>query len=268
MNHMSSLRAYQAGFSLALSELGTYRINFFFGRLREFILFGALLFLFQAIPHGVGDYSPEELMTYILGSTLISSLIFVHGMHRISFEIADGDLTNYLVRPVRYLPFWFARLLAPRSVLLLSHLLMILLFFVLFPNTHFIFQKDPKIILSVLALTFGAISIVQMLDFIAGLLAFWTNRAHGPRWLMIILIQFLSGAYLPLDLLPHWLQKILFATPFPSLIHTPLQVYLSDFSSEQFLHAIFAQLVWIGILGGILYTLWKKGVQTYEAYGR
>lgn len=263
-----SLRPYIAGFRLAMARELTYRANFLFGRLRELIIFSALLFLFQAIPNTIGGYDHDHIATYFILGTFLSSLVLVFGMHNMAGEIADGDLTNYLLRPINYFGFWFARLAATRCLTVVVGIFQIIILLVLFPSIHLVRPTSTHIVLATLVMFFGGLITVHILDFIGATFSFWTHRGHGTRWLIMVLIQFLCGAYLPLDLFPKIIQDILLATPFPSIVYLPIKTYLGDLTSPMIVHAIIFQWVWNLILGTLCLLLWKRGVKTYEAYGR
>jgi ABC-2 type transport system permease protein len=270
-----SLRPYLAGFRLALSQELIHRGNFFVGKAREFLFFGALLLVFQKLPHGLGHWSQAQLFTYTIISALVSSQIVTQGTNTIANEIADGDLTNFLLRPMSYLGYCLSRILAARALSVFGGLISITILLLIFPNIHLtIAASSPFSVLdarhSILfasLLFLGSLALMQLIDFIAGLLSFWTDRAYGPRFLTLILVQFCSGAYLPIDTLPPTVQKVLHATPFPSLIYAPVAT-LIDGVSIQTTQALKTQLVWMCILGIILAIIWRQGVRSYAAYGK
>lgn len=265
---MSVLGSYRVSFFLALNTQLAYRVNFVIGRMRDFLVYGALLLLYVALPQGSGDYSQAELLTYVLISSLFSSTAFVYGMHTIADEINFGDLTNYLLRPINYFGYWISRLAAERSLLLIGGGLQVLFLLWLFSSSSFIFQTNVWHLFQTVVLFIGSIVLIQTLDFIGGLFSFWTNKGHGPRWLITIFIQFLSGSYLPLDTLPDPVRAVLAWTPFPSVIFAPLQAYLGRMDTSAWLISVLVQWFWIGIMTLILRVLWRKGLRVYGAYGR
>lgn len=256
------------GFKLALSNEFIYRTNFLIGRLGEFVAYAALLYLFHALPQGAGGYDSTRLLTYVLGAALMSSVLFVYGMHSIADEITDGDLMNYLLRPIRYLSFWIARVAATRVLSLLTGIMGVGVLLLLIPRVNLFWQSNFLTIIFSVALVLGSLCIVQLLDLIAGLFAFWADRSHGPRWMVTVLILFLSGAYFPLDLFPAWVQTVLSYTPFPLLLFAPLKVYLGQIPQEDIPQLFILQGIWIVLFLITLLTVWKKGVKGYAAYGR
>jgi ABC-2 type transport system permease protein len=139
-------------------------------------------------------------------------------------EIFSGDLSNYLLRPIKYYGYWLARTLAHRSILVVSGVLEIGLLSLLFQGQPLV-VPTPVGVAQFLALLVLAVGIIQVIDFMAATLAIWTGRAFGPRFVTYgILIPFLSGAFVPLDILPYWARTALAWTPFPLTAFAPLHV--------------------------------------------
>ena len=265
---MLSLGPYKKSFSLAWRTQLTYRVNFIVGRLREFVVYGAMLLLYSALPQGSGSYSQSDLLTYTIMSSLLGSAAFLYGMHSIADEISGGDLTNYLLRPINYFGYWVSQLLAQRSLLLLGGFAQLALLVWLFSAQHFTFQTQPFALLQTVVLYLGSLALIQGLDFMGGLFSFWTNKGHGMRWLIMIFIQFLSGSYIPLDALPDWAHTLLTWTPFPSLLFAPLQAYLGRLTLLGWIQTLTIQWAWIAVTYFLVRALWKRGLKTYGAYGR
>lgn len=265
---MLRLGPYIRSFWLAWSTQLSYRLNFIVGRLREFVVYGAMLLLYSALPQGSGSYSQSDLLTYTLISSLFGSAIFIYIMTSIANEIAEGNLTNYLLRPINYFGFWISQSLAARVLTFGGGLLQLALLTWLFSDKPLALQNNIFILLQTAILFLGALTLVQALDFVGGLFSFWTNRGHGMRWLIMILIQFLSGSYIPLDTLPGPVHQILRWTPFPSLLFAPLQSYLGRLTTSVWLQTVMVQWVWIGIIVLLVRLFWTRGLKTYGAYGR
>ncbi len=254
-------------YRLGLARELTYRVNFFFGQLRYFLLFATLIFFTLAIRRTVGDYTTEQLLTYYLFAGVITNLLMADSMEQISNEIAEGDLSNYLLRPMNYFGYWTARLLGFRTITLFATLFGIFLL-TLVPGVNFFFQTDPTALLQSATLFGMSFIIVELLHFSVALLAFWANRAFGPRWLLVNLLYFLTGLFIPVDLFPAWAQNILWWTPFPTLVYGTTKAYLGLVTKPEFVHMLLTQTVWIIIFGIILSIIWTRGVRSYEAYGR
>lgn len=99
---MASSRTYLISFQLALANELAHRANFLFGVARHFITFTSVLFVFSALPAGVGEYSREQTLTYVVMSAFVSSLIMAFASKPMLDEVSNGFLANYLVKPVHY----------------------------------------------------------------------------------------------------------------------------------------------------------------------
>jgi ABC-2 type transport system permease protein len=84
--------------------------------------------------------------------------------------------------------------------------------------------------------------------FLVSLAAFWTQDAIGLGRAAWALNIFLSGFIMPNAFLPDWLRTLTQATPFPSMINTPIEIYLGVLDRSALLGALAAQLAWFLIL--------------------
>ncbi len=262
-----SMGKYSTAFQMALSRELMYRANFIFGRLRALVIFTSLIFVFREFSQHARGYTQEELITYIVLAGAFYMVFFVYSMDSIAQDIVESDLINYLLRPINYFTFWFCRIAAMRTLNTFAAIigLAIILFVT---QSSFFLQTNGFALLQFLILSLGALTIISLIDFNAGILSFWTYRSFGPRFMAMIGIQFLSGAYSPLDIFPQWLLQIYSATPFPSIVFVPITAYLGRYETGGFLSVLAVQVVWIGILAVLLALLWKKGIRSYEATGR
>lgn len=263
---MRFLRKYLVAYRLGISRELTYRVNFFFGQLRFFLVFFTLIYFVLALGKGVGMYSEDQLITYYIFAGVATNLIMADAMESISNQIAEGDLSNYLLRPINYFGYWSARLLGTRTLTLVATSFGMFLL-TLVPRVDFFIQTNPVILLQSAVLLCAALVIVDLLKFSVSFLAFWANRAFGPRWLLVNLLLFMTGLFIPVDLFPDWFQRILWWTPFPRLVYGTTKAYLGVLAPGEFEHMLLMQLAWVVILFCVLTFIWRRGVKSYEAYG-
>ncbi len=188
---MSTLKKYYFGFRLALANELIHRMNFLFGVLRRVIFSITLVYLFQHIPRGIGSFSSTDLVTYTIVSYVISSIINSYAMRSISEDIVSGDLMNYLVKPIQFLPYWAARMTATRLLLALSSIIGLVCVWAVssIPFSSLFVVAHP---FQTAVLVLGALVIVQLIDFIGGMIAFWTTDEHGMQWFLTTAILFCS----------------------------------------------------------------------------
>lgn len=106
--------------------------------------------------------------------------------------------------------------------------------------------------------------------FVVSFVPFWNpEAAWGAHFLVtVVIIEFLSGALFPIDVLPVSFQNVLFFTPFPYLIFFPLQVYLGNIVGPALFKGLLISGFWVIVLWLFMKFVWNKGLKVFQAYGR
>jgi ABC-2 type transport system permease protein len=186
-------------------------------------------------------------------------------MMRIGIGIRRGDILVDLIRPTDYQLLTFsgtfgAYLMETLMVSLPSYLLAFLLFGI-----------DPPVssaaALGFFFSLFGAFFLVFSLDFLIGLLAFWTFSVWGLGYAKMAVLDILAGTIIPLTLFPDWLRRIVLALPFKGMAYTPLAIYVGEIEGSAIWMSILNQFAW-GV-GLTLFTrlLWLRARRRIEIQG-
>ena len=262
------MRPYGNWFRIELATVLTYRANFVFGRIRELVVACALGFLYTQVTETgpLATYGRDALLQYLFLSTFVATILSAYAMHTMANEIADGDLTNYLLRPTNYLLVWVSRMAAVRCLSVVMGCFELMLLWAIF-RPVLAWPGAARMAMFVVFLL-GSVVLLQLLDLLAGCLGFWTHRSHGPRWMLTMFVQLLSGAFLPIDAFPRWVRLVLEATPFPSLIFAPVRALVGDTSVASLVSRLGVQIAWSGVLAVALAVMWRRGVRSYDAVGR
>lgn len=259
-------------FKISWQNAFVYRLNFIMWRVRTLLWFFTAYYFWVAIftqNDQVFNYDRSTLLTYIIGAALLRSFVLSSKSVMVNVEIANGDLNNYLVRPISYLKNWFSRDMADKAMNLAFFSIEItILFFIIKPPIilpQSIWHLSAFIIASILAMF-----IYFFFSFIISCFAFWYPEHNGwpLRYIVFMLLSFLSGESFPLDIFPSLAQKIFSFLPFSYFIFYPLQIYLGRLSDSQILTVFLAQFTWIFILSLLSQRLYRKGLKIYGAYGR
>ena len=184
-------------------------------------------------------------------------------------EIANGDLNNYLLKPLNYFSHWLSR---DWALKLLNLGLCFAEAAVLV--TIFKFPVIPPISLGWVILFLVVAVLAAWLYFFFSFLfssfSFWYPEHDGwpLRFLMLMFLEFLAGTAFPLDIFPQSVTALLKLLPTSYLIYFPAQIYLGRLGSEEIVQGLIIMLLWLGILVFLSRIIWKKGLQIYGAYGR
>ena len=82
-------------------------------------------------------------------------------------------------------------------------------------------------------------------------ITFYTISPKGIHSLIVPLVEFFSGAIIPLPFFPDSLQKVLNLLPFASIENTPYLIYVGYIPVEKALWSIALQVFWALVLAGV-----------------
>ncbi len=272
MVRLTMYKYFQVGKTSLKQEIA-YPINFVMWRVRNIIQILLVLFLWDSLisdPRKVlFGYSRDMILTYIFGIMLVRAFVLSSKSMDVAGEVARGELSNYLIRPVNYFFYWLSRDFASK-VLNLSFVFVefSLLFLILRPD--FFFQTNIFYIGFFIFSVFIGILIYTLFLFITSSVTFWMpEMGWGAHFLLnVVLVEFLSGVLFPLDILPQAIQKVINFLPLPYLVYFPLQIYLGKQSTYELVRGFVVEIFWLGALALFLNFIWKKGLKVYESQGR
>src|SRR5688572_22927597 len=123
---MSAVSKYWHAFNVGLQNNLTYRVNFLARALFGLIPLTAVLFLWRTIYEGKGEngmvttYTLAQMISYYLMVTLVDALTAVNEDDwQIAADIRDGNISQFLLKPMDYLWFRFWLFLSGRITYLM-----------------------------------------------------------------------------------------------------------------------------------------------------
>ena len=95
-----------------------------------------------------------------------------------------------------------------------------------------------------------AITVAFLADMLVNLAAFWLLEIRGVMILYVVTSGVLCGLYLPVHWFPPWLSTLAAATPFPSMLQTPVDLLTGRLATPSAaVGALAVQLAWaVGML--------------------
>ncbi len=262
------MKKYLAIFSITLQEIFAYRLNMVMWRIRQVFVFLIPFFIWKSVL-GSGEeiygYTLAGIMTYLFGTTVLRSLVMGSRTVDLGWMINSGALTIPLMRPFGIFRFFFTRDVADKLFNLSFIVLEIPLLLWLFRPPVFIQTNLVPILGSIIAIIF-AVLIYFFINIIFGALGFWSRDVWAPRFLLMVVMEFATGAMFPLDMLSSSWQKIVLMTPFPYLLYVPLKIYLGR--GDLLVFGLLVSAIWVVVLAYLAQKIWKLGIKSYEAEGR
>lgn len=198
----------------------------------------------------------------IAGSVLIAHIEEDVGV----YDIKQGGLVGYLMRPISYIKMKFFDE-APWRVLQLVFGLSIFVIFYLFLG-NFVSLANGHMFLIALLIALLAFLISFTFKMIVGLSAFWLTDFWGLQQLLEVISVILAGFVVPVDLLPSWIKSIAIATPFPYVAYYPVMALQGRLGFGEAFQVIFFQLFWLVLLYLIYRLIWSAGLKKFTGVGQ
>lgn len=245
-----------------------YKIDNLLSIVNRIIEVSVLIFIWTAIYGNNVSINGMNLQTLIIYYSISYSLghIMTWGINEyMSSSIKNGRINMELLYPMDYLKYFFCYKLGNvlRQLLVISIPTFVVLIVVFSINLSFNLIN----ILFFLLITFLSILIIYFIEFIFGLMAFYTTSGWGLQVLKKSLVTILSGAIAPIEFFPSIIAKIINVLPFVDLIYSPTTTLLGLNSIDIIMIIILRQLIWIIALFIISKIIYNKAIKNVTIYG-
>lgn len=222
----------------ALAGLAT---NFFFGLLRA-----AVLLAFLGANDQAFGFDRQGLVTYTGLTQAVIVYLHFFNWPDLTDTVYTGQVAGELLKPMSFFGQWLARD-AGRALAqaLMRGVTLLAIYSLIFDITY------PTSIMqwSAFLVTLGLAWLVSFSwRFLVSLTAFWSPNAQGYLRFFFGLSWILSGFAFPLRFFPQWFRSIAYLTPFPALVNTPVEMFLGQLTTREWLPALANQAAWGGIL--------------------
>lgn len=207
-----------------------------------------------------GDFAAYYLT--LLPVDIVTSAITIH---LLGWKIQDGTISNELLQPVHpVLTNTLMNTVAFKALQLIVFVPMWLVLVALFQPA---FTFSPaSIALAIPAMVLGFL-LNFLMDSLITLIAFWTTRVWAIHQFNFAVAQLLNGAFVPLQLMPAWVQGVAQALPYQLWMFFPIQLLLNRLSPEQIALNYGLQLVWLAVLYVVFVRVWRAAVKRFSAVG-
>ena len=242
-----TLEKYYALFSASLQQSMVYRFGFFTSFLGDVIKICVMLAVWMAVYRQrstIAGFDYPMMVTYLLVSQAVNNVYgFKNAAVRmISNHFFDGTILFVLVRAVRFVNARLAENVGQTILQVVFSGLTLFCFGMFLPEL-----SGPA------SLAHGALFLVSMcagffimfsVSAMSGLLAFWLMNNWGLRSAKAAIVNFFSGALVPIAMMPGWMQGIMEALPFKNIVYVPTMIYMGQYDIRETLLRIGMQAFW------------------------
>lgn len=257
-------------FKLRLAVGLEYRADILGNLFLDLISLASIIILWFAIYRErpvVAGYTFHDAMFYYLVLPMIGSFTEVFTSDEVGYEIRDGTLSTYLLKPFVFQYDMFCRAVASKInylVVTFPILFVILSFFSLY--LHITSITLSGFLLAVVAV-FGAFLLDFFFDTLIAWLAFWIVDIWTFRHFKYIICMFFGGLLFPIEFTSGLYRVTIELLPFKYFYYVPAAYLLGKRGIESLPMDILGIAVWSIIFIVLGQLLWKAGIKKYEAYG-
>jgi ABC-2 type transport system permease protein len=243
-----------------------FRMNLVFTALVFMIQLYVTRSVWEAVYAGrseVDGVSAQTLLVYLTIAALGGWFLPNATAWSIQERVLSGDIALDLVRPFNFLKQVFALDVgdawgaAPTLV-------------VFVPAALLVGALDPpSLVNGVLYLVSFALGFLvsSLIGMHIGLLAFWLQQVNGIRVIVALSSGFLSGALVPLWLMPDGVRLVFQFLPFQALAFLPASIYSGQVSGQDALEPLAIQTLWVGILLVTVRWIWARAQDRIVIHG-
>ncbi len=213
----------------------------------------------------VGGYTLPMMITYALISSLLARLQHQDTVAwQFANEVREGVFSKYLAHPISVLHYFLSAGLGRWSYLLLFNLAALLVWGTVF-SRWLVLPSNAESLWLLILIPLGAVVMLLLNHLIASL----SLKYQDIGGLMILkgsLIEFFSGALIPLQLLPAPLTSVLRFTPFYYVVYYPASLLLGTQSEPPPLAALIL-LAWCAVFYALNRLWFTRARRFYEGVG-
>lgn len=213
----------------------------------------------------IGGYDATDTVTYVWLAQAMIGAVQVFGWSTLALRIRTGDVATDLVRPVHPLRIglafdlgraWYHALfrgLPPFAVGAVA-------FDLTAPGSPLVWAAFLVSVVLAVCLSFAFRAIYN-------LAAFWLLDHRGPMIIGVTTALFFSGFIVPVHFFPGALRAVALATPFPSMIQTPIDVFVGHVEGWEIVTRMLVQLGWAAALFVLAHAVFAAGTRRLVVQG-
>ncbi|AFY46774.1 ABC-type uncharacterized transport system, permease component [Nostoc sp. PCC 7524] len=217
----------------------------------------------KASQSGQFGLTPVDFARYFLTVFVVRQISVVWVIYEFEREVVEGKLSPKLLQPLD--PVWHhvASHLSERVARIPFAVLLIVLFFFLYPQAFWLPSLRQLLLFSVAVVLAFVLRFVIQYTF--AMFAFWTERANAIENFWLLFYLFLSGLIAPLEVFPEPIRQIVVFTPFPYLINFPASLLIGI--PVDVARGFLSLIAWILIFLVANRWLWRAGLKRYSGMG-
>jgi ABC-2 type transport system permease protein len=260
------LRAYPTLLAIGFKEAIAYRAEFVVWMLSmtmPLVMLALTNALAREAP--LGRFDTRTFTAYYLATLIVRQMTGAWVVWEMVREIREGTLALKLLRPIHPLLAYSSDSLAaiPMRAVVSAPVAFVLLWTTGGEKV----TRDPVILAAFGVALAGAWLLNFCVSALIGTLGLYLESSISVWELWLGCFMVFSGYLLPLELFPHWLERIARVMPFQYLQAVPTEMLTGLHTRESAIRALLAQWSWGAFALLLLAFTWRRAMKRFQAYG-
>jgi ABC-2 type transport system permease protein len=207
----------------------------------------------------------SEMIQYSIVSTFISSFFSPTVEGSMRSNVRKGNVAVDFLKPISIMGMYFAQDIGCIIGNFFQKFIPIFIFASIFfgPPLPSSFEN---FVLSIISTALGFL-ILWFIDAIFGLFYFWVIDLGPIGVIKSLIIDFLSGSFIPLWFFPSQVAAVMKYFPFMYIYQSPISIYIGKTTASQALFILLIQVFWVAVLFLCCYLLQKKAFKNVVVQG-
>ena len=221
----------------------------------------------------INGFTLKDMLVYVAFVNVFNFVTFAgNTMYSVVQDIQQGTIAMSFVKPISYrVRFMFNTLGSLFIQMVLLGLPAFTLMYVIFGVLGYIQITSVWLFLLHLVLFFVAQILATLLydclEYICGVLCFYTTAAWGMDQIKTTIITFLSGTLIPLSFFPSGFGEILKYSPFAGLSQNPVLILTMKMDTLSALSCVGVSLAWLLVLEGVAWLIFHRASKKVTVQG-
>lgn len=216
------------------------------------------------VGQGGKAWGSQDFIAYFLSVFIVRQLISAWASWEINFEVRQGTLAMRLLRPLHPIVSYAMSNLAYMPLRAGVTLPVVVILVVMGGGA---LSGDWRSWALWPFALFGAWLITFFVNVAVGSLAFFLESSIKVMDVWLALFFVFSGYLFPLELFPPWLRATTEWLPFRYQVALPVELMTGKLAPAEALELLARQYAWAGALIALSLTLWRRGVDRFQAFG-
>jgi ABC-2 type transport system permease protein len=230
--------------------------------LLAYILWGAI-FGNQSV---ISGFTFNSMLSYYIISSFLSQLDQSSNVGwQIAGEIRNGSFSKYIIRPMGIFRYFTAQTAGVTAFLLSFNLIAAMIWVFIF-RINFVISSNYQIILAALSLTFLGLLFMIQINYFIGILAFKFLDTGIFMMIKDNIVQFVTGALIPITLLPSEIIRVMTFFPFYYISYLPSMLLLGR-NVNEIIPGIVILALWNIVVGMINSITYKSLKSAFDGVG-